>query len=75
VDISGETFTFGDPRRILGRTFVSQLGNPRPYDVSPDGQRFLMIKDPAATDPNAVPERIEVVVNWQEELKQRVPTR
>ena len=42
------------------------------YDISPDGQRFLMVKpsDPAG----AAPTQINVVLNWFEELKQKVPT-
>ena len=38
------------------------------FDVSPDGQRFLMVKD----DPGAA--RLNVVLNWTEELKRLVPT-
>jgi Tol biopolymer transport system component len=37
------------------------------YDVSPDGQRFLMIKE---NDQNLYATRIVVVLNWAEELKQ-----
>ena len=44
----------------------------RCYDVSPDGQRFLMVKDSAAGDPTATPASMVVVLNWFEELKQRV---
>jgi serine/threonine-protein kinase len=44
------------------------------YDVSPDGQRFLMLKRSAAgADAEAAP-AIVVVTNWVEELKRRVPT-
>jgi serine/threonine protein kinase/Tol biopolymer transport system component len=46
----------------------------RTYDVSPDGRRFLMIKNGGAGDPNATPASMVVVLNWTEELKQRVPT-
>jgi len=41
------------------------------YDVSPDGQRFLMVKPTTAQE--AAPTQINVVLNWFEELKQRVP--
>lgn len=37
------------------------------YDISPDGQRFLMIKTDEA------PAHINVVLNWFEELKRLVP--
>jgi hypothetical protein len=42
------------------------------YDISPDGERFLMIKE-SAGDAISSPERI-LVQNWFEELKARVPT-
>ena len=38
----------------------------RTYDVSPDGRRFLMVKDSAAGDPNATPASMVVVLNWLE---------
>jgi Tol biopolymer transport system component/predicted Ser/Thr protein kinase len=41
------------------------------YDVSPDGQRFLMTK---AAEQAAEATQINVVLNWFEELKQKVPT-
>ncbi|HSZ20361.1 MAG TPA: protein kinase [Candidatus Acidoferrum sp.] len=40
------------------------------YDVSADGQRFVMVKE----DEQAAPTQINVVLNWFEELKQKVPT-
>lgn len=43
------------------------------YDVSPDGQRFLMIK-PAELNSASSLTQIVVVQNWFEELKQKVPT-
>ena len=41
------------------------------YDVSPDGQRFLMVKEP---DQASALAQINVVVNWFEELKRLAPT-
>jgi len=38
------------------------------YDVSPDGQRFLMITK------ESKPPQINVVLNWFEELKRRMPS-
>ena len=43
---------------------------------NPDGKRFLMIRPGATTDDEskaAGPRKINIVVNWLEELKQRVP--
>ena len=42
------------------------------YDVAPDGQRFLMLKP--VEQEQAAPTQINVVLNWFEELKRRVPT-
>jgi serine/threonine protein kinase/Tol biopolymer transport system component len=47
------------------------------WDISPDGKRFLMVKRPAATGQTSGadgPRTINIVLNWLEELKQRVPT-
>lgn len=44
------------------------------YDVSADGQRFLMVRSdaqPEASGPSRP--QINVVANWFEELRQRVP--
>ena len=47
--------------------------NPsRHYDVSADGQRFLMLKASATGDPSATPLSMVLVEHWFEELKQRV---
>ncbi len=53
-------------------------GNIVLWDVSRDGKRFLMVKQPAsaeAVSEEDVPRKIVVVANWFEELKQRVPTK
>ena len=43
--------------------------NNRSFDISPDGQRFLMIKENAAAGPPPAPPSIVVVTNWFESLK------
>jgi hypothetical protein len=56
---------------------IGQLStNPsiHPWDISPDGKRFLMIKPAGATtSADASPRKINIVLNWFEDLKQRVP--
>jgi hypothetical protein len=39
--------------------------------VSPDGQRFLMVKSNESAQ--VAPTQINVVLNWFEELKQKAP--
>ena len=55
---------FTNPGGFLGRM----------YDVSPDGQRFLMIKAPG-TDVGAAMPALIVVQHWDEELKRLVPAK
>jgi hypothetical protein len=45
------------------------LGNV-PWDVAPDGKRFLVVKEPEATASEA---KMQAVVNWFEELRQKAP--
>ena len=72
VDVAtGPAFSASRPRLVFeGRYEVSFLvPGTRFYDVSPDGQRFLMLKSAAAS----APRQIHLVVNWVEELKRLVP--
>jgi serine/threonine-protein kinase len=76
--ISGTpVFKSSNPTKVFDTTAYSigvQTANlGLTYDVSPDGRRFLMIKQ-AAGDQAAARPQILVVQNWFEELKGRVPT-
>jgi serine/threonine-protein kinase len=51
------------------------LGSGRSYDISRDGQRFLMIKPSSGSDQATAPTGIIVVQNWGEELKRLVQMR
>jgi Tol biopolymer transport system component len=60
------------PRLLFqGRYVDDQLREDRNYDVTPDGQRFVMVQ---AGEPNSPSTEIHVVLNWSEELKRLVPT-
>jgi dipeptidyl aminopeptidase/acylaminoacyl peptidase len=71
------SFSAGNASRLLDTRYPSGVVNDRDYDVSRDGKRFLMIKTVPVTDQTSPPSpaSIVVVVNWSEELKQRVPTK
>jgi eukaryotic-like serine/threonine-protein kinase len=58
------------PRTLFEKRFQSTSSKygPRDYDLAPDG-RFVMVKP----SPDAPPTQIQVVMNWFEELKRRVP--
>jgi Tol biopolymer transport system component/tRNA A-37 threonylcarbamoyl transferase component Bud32 len=65
-------FSAGKPGVLFEAPYLPS-GSPDPnYDVSPDGQRFLMLK--STEQEQAGSTQIDVVLNWFEELKQRVPT-
>jgi hypothetical protein len=65
------TFTAATPRVLFEGHYergpVSGMVN---YDVARDGQRFLMVRSEASSSPT----QVEIVLNWTEELKRRVPT-
>ena len=69
----GSTFQAGNQVRLFeGPYFTTPTQAGRTYDISRDGQRFLMIKVGDGSDQTAAP-GIVVVQNWQEELKRLVP--
>ena len=76
VQTTGAAFIAGNPVKILdGKYYVGAPPN-RAYDVSADGQRFLMIKDSASSEAATnAPPPVVVVLNWFEELRQRTGTR
>jgi serine/threonine-protein kinase len=69
VEASGTTWNAGTPTKLLeARYYTPRGGNVgRTYDVTPDGQRFLMISTPAATA--AMPPSLIVVQHFDEALK------
>jgi Tol biopolymer transport system component len=75
----GTTFSFGNPQMIVDKPFGGTPGSTavtlsgRTYDVSADGQRFLMIKSPVPSDAGGTG-HIVVVQHWDAELTRLVPT-
>jgi serine/threonine-protein kinase len=68
VETSG-TFGYGKPARLLYASYYT-LNIPT-YDVSRDGQKFLMIKNADAGEQAVASPGIIVVENWFEDLKRR----
>ena len=62
-------FSAGKPEVLFEGSYVSHSGGMQYYDISPDGQQFLMLKEEQTTTG-----QINVVLNWFEELKRLVPT-
>jgi eukaryotic-like serine/threonine-protein kinase len=73
VDIATQpAFAAGKPRVLFRGAYEPTVFTVANYDVSPDGQRFLMLK--RSEQAAAAPTQINIVLNWLEELKRRVPT-
>jgi len=76
IDIATEpAFEFGNEQALGMRGFLDPDRVTRTYDITPDGQRFLMVfpADQADSDAETPDEQINIVLNWFEELKERVP--
>ncbi len=62
----------GEAKQLFqGRYMANPIG--RTYDVTADGQRFLMVQEKER--PPTVVTQMVVVLNWFEELKRRVPAK
>lgn len=72
--ITQPSFSVGKPELLFEGQYMPTASTIPNYDVSPDGQRFLMLK-PDAQSSFSAPTKIVVVQNWFEELKRRVPSR
>jgi eukaryotic-like serine/threonine-protein kinase len=71
------SLVFGNPvpLAVAGLIQLPPPGNPRNYDVTPDGSQFVLIFDSTRTESETPVLEIRVVLNWFEDLKQRVPLR
>ena len=68
------TFKKGTPEKLFSGTYVGFYPGDFPWDIHPDGNRFLMMKTPSAIDAATGQQpKINIVLNWDEEVKRRVP--
>jgi hypothetical protein len=69
VDIDTKSgFSAGAPRLLFEGPYMPTSASFPFYDVSPDGERFLMLKP---VESQSAPTQIHVVLNWFEELEQK----
>ena len=71
---TGETWSAETPVPLFAAPYMLDNaagggGNPN-YDISPDGEQFIFVESGSS----GVSPHISVVLNWFEELKERVPT-
>ena len=71
-DVVGrDPLDFGRPSPLFEGGWDLPAGRylERTYAVAPDGEHFVMIRH----EPEAIPDRINIVLNWFDELRQLVP--
>jgi hypothetical protein len=70
---TGQAFTASTARTLFEGRFAINGVVRGGYDVSPDGQRFLMVQEKERL--HAKVTQMILVQNWFEELKRRVPAK
>ena len=65
----GQEFRHGEPRLLFQGAYPDSLGCG--YDMTPDGQRFLMLENKDVLKPTTT---LTVITNVLDEVRQRVPT-
>jgi len=70
---TADEFSWGSPIALFQDTYLDRNNLPS-YDVSPDGERFLMLQAPAQLGQDAPQTELVVVTNWFDELNRLVPT-
>ena len=70
---TGDVLELGSSQAVMDWPYLFPGSGGRTYDVSLDGSRFIAL-DPVVSD-SGEPSRpqINIVLNWFEELKERVP--
>ena len=73
---TGPTLGWSTPVQLfpVGFSQVIGGGRRRNYDVTGDGERFVVTLPPSANSGADEPLRINIVQNWFEELMRLVPT-
>lgn len=65
------TFRAGKPQAIFDVSQMNFPNNPvHNYDISPDGKRFVMVKNVSFQSSGST---LNIITNWIQELKERVP--
>ncbi len=74
IDVTTDSsFAFTAEETVGIGTFMS-VGYYRSFDVTPDGERFLVVLPAERTEVDTPQPRFIIVQNWFEELRRLVPT-
>jgi hypothetical protein len=67
---AGDAPVFSSSRMLFEQRYEFGAGQTTAnYDVTADGQRFVMVKDQSGLS------QLSIVLNWHDELKRLVPTK
>jgi serine/threonine-protein kinase len=64
------TLTLGKPTVVVKGSYAVAVNNGPHYDVSPDGKRFLLLKDAASTVGERRAPELHVIEHFDQQLKQ-----
>ncbi len=70
----GPPFRAGAPTELFAGPYRQSGGTSRPFDLAPDGERFLLVRPGGQTAADNGTPRIIFVERWLEELERLVPT-
>lgn len=73
TDSDPPVLAFGEEDLLFDWRYYAPNSAARHWDLAPDGQRFLMITSGEAEVDGSGRAEINVVLDWFEELKARVP--
>lgn len=78
VDVRTQpAFAFANPTKLpvpnpVLRPGTNLYGNVQPYDITPDGNQFLIITSDSDNSEKPAQPQLRITLNWLEELKQRL---
>jgi hypothetical protein len=70
--MTGRSFQYDPPQPIFQDAFAVRPANSM-YDLAPDGKRFVMVQESAASAPGTT--HVTLVFNWFEDLRARLSPR
>jgi serine/threonine-protein kinase len=77
IDGTGSELKIGAPVKVFDDPFRRDTGGAgggmANYDIAPDGKRFVMVEEPKAERTSS--SKLNVVVNWFDEVKRRAPAK
>ena len=68
VTVGPDGTVTSEPYRIYD-SVIDYESTYNSYDISPDDRKFLIIRQ----DPGSIPNQLNVILNWTEELQRLVP--